>query len=171
MTIRLLPSIDELEKTFEYNPDTGELKRKLFRGKPCDPYLVGTPDETGHLHVFACFAMFPVTRVAWKMYYKEEPPEVIDHYPDTTTDNNRITNLRKSNYSHNTAIGKVNSVNKTGVKGLTVSSRTKDKQYIASLRVKDKRWKLYFPYTDEGKQMAVDWLNDMRKIIHNVEDK
>lgn len=59
-------------------------------------------------------------RIAWKIYYKEEPPEILDHIDGDGT-NNKILNLRKATIYQNGWNVKKSTRNKSGYKGVSFS--------------------------------------------------
>jgi hypothetical protein len=88
-----VPSLAYLNDTFEYDPYTGILSRKLgFKGslKPIK-YNSGR----GWIRVRIKGKNYGVHRIAWKMFYGEDPPLhlQIDHINRVRSDN-RISNLR-----------------------------------------------------------------------------
>jgi hypothetical protein len=91
-----LPPLEVLQKKFEYNPENGTLTRKS-NNQPAG-YLT----ERGWLRVKVDNTHYRVHRIAWKMFYGEDPPTGldIDHINRNKTDN-RITNLRVVTRSEN----------------------------------------------------------------------
>ena len=118
--------INYVLENFDYNFHTGELFRVLsggvraIAGTECNGYMrskVKTRLEYNH-------------RIAWAMYYQEQPPEFIDHI-DRDRQNNTITNLRACSLSGNQSNRKISSNNTTGYTGVTfVKSRNKFKAVI-----------------------------------------
>lgn len=84
-----LPPLEVLQEKFEYNPDTGVLLRKS------NNKTAGYPTQRGWLRVKVCNTHYRVHRIAWKMFYGEDPPVgmELDHINMVRTDN-RISNLR-----------------------------------------------------------------------------
>lgn len=91
-----LPPLEVLQEKFDYNPDTGVLLRKS-NNKPAG-YLT----QRGWLRVKVYNTHYRVHRIAWKMFYGEDPPTGldIDHINRDKTDN-RIVNLRVATRSEN----------------------------------------------------------------------
>jgi hypothetical protein len=90
-----LPPLELLLERFEYNEETGELTYKNINKNKLKGAVAGYPTQRGWLRVKIEKLHFRVHRIAWKMYYGEDPPEglEIDHINRIRTDN-RIKNLR-----------------------------------------------------------------------------
>jgi hypothetical protein len=157
-----LPSYELLHQTFNYDPETGFLYRKSFRGKPTEPYIVGSEDRTGHLHVYVSGHSYPVIRVIWKMWYNEEPPEEIDHFPDPNPQNNRINNLRAATSQQNQANRTLDDRNKLGVKGM----HERKNRWLCVITSAGETFRQSFPKTPEGFDKGVEWLKKMRETLN-----
>jgi len=85
-----LPPLEVLNDRFRYDPETGILSRTRWGWGPCG-YLT----SNGYLRVKVNDTHYRVHRIAWKMYYGEDPLEGldIDHINRDKKDN-RISNLR-----------------------------------------------------------------------------
>jgi hypothetical protein len=97
-----LPPLEVLQEKFEYNPETGELRYKKKSPKNRAGDIAGYPTQRGWLRVKVCNTHYRVHRIAWKMFYGEDPPVGmdIDHINRVKTDN-RIVNLRIASRSEN----------------------------------------------------------------------
>jgi hypothetical protein len=96
MRIKALPELELLKDTFEYDTETGEIKRK---GK-----VAGWVDEKGYRRLrFKNRTLF-ANRVAWAIGNNQQPPidMVVDHI-DEDPSNNRLNNLRLLTISQNSA--------------------------------------------------------------------
>ena len=84
-----LPPLEVLQEKFEYNPERGVLTRRS------NNQTAGYSTQRGWLRVKVGGTHYRVHRIAWKMFYGEDPPEGldIDHINRDKTDN-RISNLR-----------------------------------------------------------------------------
>jgi hypothetical protein len=119
-------NIDNVLHKFDYNHFTGELMRVLAgglrstAGTDCNGYLRSTIDgkqEYNH-------------RIVWAHYYREQPPEFIDHI-DGDRGNNSISNLRACTLAENQMNRKVSINNTTGYTGVTyIANRGKYKATI-----------------------------------------
>lgn len=96
MRIKALPDIKLLKETFDYDSETGEIKRK---GK-----VAGWVDQKGYRRLrFKGRTLF-ANRVAWAIGNNKQPPidMVVDHI-DEDPSNNKLNNLRLLTISQNTA--------------------------------------------------------------------
>jgi hypothetical protein len=91
-----LPPLEVLQEKFDYNPETGTLSRKS------NNTIAGYPTQRGWLRVKVGDTHYRVHRIAWKMFYGEDPPAKleIDHINRNRADN-RISNLRVVTRSEN----------------------------------------------------------------------
>ena len=94
--IKALPDIELLKETFEYDSETGEIKRK---GK-----VAGWVDKKGYRRLRFKNGTLFANRVAWALGTGSQPPidKVVDHI-DEDPSNNRLENLRLLTISENTA--------------------------------------------------------------------
>lgn len=100
---KTLPSLEELQERFNYDPETGVLSWKVPthpRIKPGD--LAGCGNGKGYLKVKVGNSPYRVHRIIWKLAYGEDPPAnmEIDHVNRNRADN-RLTNLRLVTPSEN----------------------------------------------------------------------
>lgn len=108
-----LPSIDVLRDRFVYSPESGEVRWSAGRRRAGN--LVGYVSHYGYLVVEVDRVVCMVHRVAWKLFYGDDPPKYVDH-ADGDKLNNRISNLRSASWVQNRANSKVAS--KSGFKGV-----------------------------------------------------
>ncbi len=125
-----LPSVEYLRQCLSYNPDTGELNwlsrpehhfstrrgcsvfNSQHAGKPA-----GNLTPVGYISVFLLRANYPSHRLAWKLFYGEDPKLVIDHINGVKHDN-RIVNLRDVSRATNGLCCVKSVSNKSGVTGI-----------------------------------------------------
>jgi len=108
---------DSWLEAFSYNPITGEILRKVKTGNyPAGSKCTGK-FLNGYLKVTYKGKQRLQHRLAWFLYYKEQPPEQIDHINQDKTDN-RIENLRTVTTSQNQMNIGVHERSQTGIKGI-----------------------------------------------------
>lgn len=125
--IKLLPSQEELQRTFDYDPETGVLRWKRredaswqfnckYAGKVAgtvhEEYIVIGWRRGGRL------TYFQANRLIWKLMTGEDPLVFIDHR-DGNKLNDRWDNLRPATNGQNIQNSKLRKDNSTGVKGVT----------------------------------------------------
>ena len=85
-----LPPLDLIEANFEYDPNSGDLRRRQS-GK-----AVRNNDRTSHcMKVRVGRKTTQVSRVAWYLFYREDPVGYKIEHIDGNPRNNCINNLRK----------------------------------------------------------------------------
>jgi len=91
-----------LDQRFFYCPETGQVtwlvdrRSRKVKGKP-----VGMKDRDGYLVTKIMYKQVKVHRLAWALYYREDPCAMeIDHV-NGVKDDNRIENLRLATPSQN----------------------------------------------------------------------
>ncbi|AZU99221.1 HNH homing endonuclease [Acinetobacter phage vB_AbaP_APK2] len=108
---------DELKLKFKYDPDTGVITRLERMGN----YAANTPCVgkfvSGYIKIRYKGIIYSGHRLAWFLYYGEEPPKYIDHINQDKADN-RISNLRATTTSQNQMNIKVHERSTTGIKGI-----------------------------------------------------
>ena len=105
-----LMNFKELDRLFRYDPETGEIRNKIDRGgskgriaKAGD--IATSKMGKGYLQVALTKGQrqikYNAHRLAWLLYYKEDPGDMeIDHIDQDIT-NNRISNLRLVDHQRN----------------------------------------------------------------------
>jgi len=111
---------------FDYNPSSGELFRVLTGGERA---IAGTPCN-GYMRSKVKGALEYNHRIAWCHYYREQPPEFIDHINRVRTDNS-IKNIRACTLSQNQSNRKLSSNSSTGFTGVCYVE--KSKKYKATI--------------------------------------
>lgn len=115
---RKLPSLALLQEYLKYYPDTGNLFwLKETRGSRPNTLAGALDKSTGYTRIMFQGIKYGASRIAWKLYYEEEPPNFIDHINGKRADN-RIENLREATNAENVFAGKLRSDNTTGIKGI-----------------------------------------------------
>lgn len=125
--IKPLPDVEELNKWFRYDPETGDLWKKPKVNAKGELRVITSlkpvrrktySKTTAYYQVFIPHSdrFYLVHRIIWKMWYGKDP-EVIDHINGIGTDN-RIENLRSVDMLQNARNMGLNSRNKSGVSGV-----------------------------------------------------
>ncbi len=109
--------LDKLNVLFVYDEVLGNVVRKIDCGKKCKAgQVAGSKNGQGYIEIKVDGKSIGAHRIAWMLYYKENPPEFIDHINRDPSDN-RISNLRAATKSQNGANRVALSNNNAGIKG------------------------------------------------------
>jgi hypothetical protein len=116
--LKPLPDQATLLRIFTYDPATGALVRKMFRGmgKPA-----GTKKPRG-IQVFVDRGQFAAHRIIWKMVTGKDPSALLDHRNCDPHDN-RWVNLRDATHPQNNHNQRLRSDNLSGFKGVHIRKR------------------------------------------------
>ena len=152
---------DDLKSKFKYDPETGVITRAVRLGN----YAAGTACTgkfaNGYVKVGCNGVQMLGHRLAWFLYYMEQPPEFIDHI-DLDKANNRITNLRAATNSQNQMNIKVHKRSKTGIKGIMPVRG--GKSYRAEVCVDGVRYQKQSKYIAE----LENWLLNIKPKLHGT---
>jgi len=108
-----------LSSRLRYEPDTGNFFWLIGCGKVKPGDKASYIKDSGYITLGK--RRVPAHRVAWFIFYKENPPEFIDHINGDRCDN-RICNLRAATISQNQMNKKKGLSNTSGVKGVHFDS-------------------------------------------------
>lgn len=109
----------ELRRLFHYNPETGELTRRVNSGTAKAGDVAGTINGMGYRDVRVKSVLHKAHRIAWCIFYGEHPRGNIDHINGDRLDN-RIANLRIASLQENARNRRMNRNNKSGVTGVSL---------------------------------------------------
>ena len=145
---RPLPPFEEVDRVLRYEPETGKIYWKI---KPSRSVSKGA--EAGgiakHRNIFyrqirLNYSIHKAHRIAWLLYYKEDPGEkFIDHKNHDGLDN-RIANLRVATNTQNQYNRRICKRNTTGYKGVSKdkSHSHRNKPYSARITLDGKLLRL-----------------------------
>lgn len=168
----LMLTQEKLKEVLRYEPDTGKFYWKKL-GKMVRIVSVGdeagsvdNSERSGYVRIYLDGKNARAHQLAWLHETGEWPKTQIDHINGIRTDN-RICNLREANINENAWNAKVRTDNTVGIKGLSVhKTRHGTLNYKARVGFYGKRRSKYFPYTDDGKAQAIEWLQHTRANLH-----
>lgn len=157
----MMPSIDEIRNTLDYDPLTGLLTWKVRRGgKATIGRIAGNATKRGHIHVKLNDISMKGHRVAWAIVHGRWPEKHLDHINGNSGDN-RIQNLRECDDLLNQQNQRrPQSNNKSGYLG--VSFCKSNKKWRAQIRSEGK--KLWLGYYLTPQEASIAYLNAKRKL-------
>ena len=127
---------ERLREVLEYNEDTGVFTWKVNKIYKCSKGTkAGKINNVGYVSIGIDGRQYLAHRLAWLSYYGYLPENCIDHINGDKTDNS-IHNLREVSKSCNAFNSKINVLNKSGIKG--VSLDTKRNKYSVRIKSKNK---------------------------------
>lgn len=109
--------IEPLKKKYHYDPDTGKIHHIGANGRVMRS-VKSRKHGGGYIRIRHDGKEYLGHRVAWALYYGEQPPPIIDHI-NHITDDNRIANLRGVTHQQNTKNASLSATNKSGHVGVT----------------------------------------------------
>lgn len=116
--------IETAKTFFSYDPDTGEIRYRLRRGKCVVGTIIKCRTDSGHIVFGFERKHIRVHRLAWALTTGEWPVHEVDHINGDASDN-RWCNLRQATHAENMKNMKVPRTNKTGFKGVSWDSQSR----------------------------------------------
>ena len=155
---------DFITTNYKYDPKTGVITKN---NAP-----VGSLHPKGHLELYFRHKdkiyCFKYHRIAWFLYYKKFPEDMIDHI-DGNKLNNRIDNLRDCNNSENLCNRSKQKNNKSGYKNVLKDNRECGSgKWIVRIM---KNGKTYFGGHYINIEDAIVAADKLRKEVHNIYSK
>lgn len=134
----MMPSIDEIRNTLDYDPLTGLLTWKVRRGgKATIGRIAGNATKRGHIHLKLNDISMKGHRVAWAIVHGRWPKKHLDHINGNPADN-RIENLREcDDLLNNQNQRQAHSNNKSGYLGVHFAKSSK--KFRAQIRFDGKK--------------------------------
>jgi hypothetical protein len=157
MRVNRIP--EEIRDLLEYNPETGALTWKKW-GRKANGGVAGVLNEKGYRRIEFKGIKYRAHRIAWFLYYGEEPQNEIDHINGCKSDN-RICNLRLADQFQNAWNKKISKLNKSGIKGVHFHGR--HKKWVARIEANKKAYHL--GYFDDLNKAAIAII-ETRKQLH-----
>ncbi|EJM6742893.1 HNH endonuclease [Escherichia coli] len=153
-TLELI-SLSEINNVVKYNPISGEFTWLKSYGARKIGGTAGTITTSGYLRIFINGRHYAAHRLAWIITFGVEPEGIIDHINGIKTDN-RICNLRLATYSQNSMNSKINTLNKSGCKGVTWKKESRKWAAYGKLNGKKKHLG-YFNELEDAKKAYCDF--------------
>ncbi len=116
-------SVDFIKSQFDYDRDSGIVKRKATGGLGSKTRNHRCSYITFKIHIDGKKKNVFAHRIAWVLHYGEWPKGQIDHI-DGNGLNNRLVNLRDVSHAENQRNQKLHSRNKSGYRGVSLDRKT-----------------------------------------------
>lgn len=124
---------DEVRRLLDYDPNTGQFRRRITRKRNKIGSIAGSPDAYGYRQVYVAGKMYKAHRLAWLYTHGVWPAGEIDHI-NRVRDDNRICNLRLATPAQNRQNTGSFCNNTSGVKGVVWHKRLKKWQAQIKIR-------------------------------------
>ena len=119
-------NIQKMQDCISYDPESGVMtwKKVLSNRAKLGGICGGNIDSKGYGRVCFDGKQYRAHRVAWALFYGQEPDQQIDHINGNRLDN-RIANLRLASNAENSRNCRLSKNNTSGVTGVCYHSRAK----------------------------------------------
>lgn len=153
-------SAECVKSLLNYDRQSGVFTWKSGRKPGTTGKVAGSAHHSGYQIIGIYGTYYMAHRLAWLIEHGEWPVALIDHVNGDRSDN-RIVNLRSADFSQNRRNSKMNSNNKTGIKGVSWNSGMS--KWHARIRCQGSYKHLGF-YTDI--ELAELVINEARAKFH-----
>lgn len=160
------PSQEHLRTVLGYDPDTGVFTWKsgtrAFRNIAGE--VAGSARESGYVTIgFRGVGQIMAHRVAWVYMYGPIPEGMEIDHKDRNPNNNAISNLRLATRSDQNRNKRVQSNNRSGLKGAYFHACRKGKKWRSQLKMPDGKLKFigYFDTAEEAHKAYADLSNQV----------
>lgn len=152
-----------LREVLHYDPSTGIFTWIIATSDRLKVNTIaGSLRKSGYRNLQVDKKLYLAHRLAF-LYMVGYIPKYVDHINGDPSDNS-WENLRECSLKQNQYNRKRDVRSVTGVKGLTI--RNNNKYYYANVITNRKHNSKYFPFTEEGKAEACEWLEQTRLRLH-----
>ena len=97
---KALPPLEELQKEFNYDPETGIVTARVSRGTRKKGSVVGRISN-GYRRAKYKRVEYELHRIIWFLHYKIDPQNLLIDHVNGVRDDNRIVNLRLATRQQN----------------------------------------------------------------------
>lgn len=168
MKINPLPPLEVLEELLSYDPKTGELRWQVSRGGVLQGAIAGRVDHTNRRIIGIASKVYVAHRIAWKLHYKKEPVDLVDHINGDPGDN-RIDNLREATHSQNRVNSKAHADSNLKAKGITWCKT--HVRFVCSVTFEKRTFTKGFGVGNYGSKEAAfeaakKWVQNKRQELH-----
>lgn len=155
-----------LRELLDYDPATGEFRRRISGGGVCQGSTAGSVRPDGYIVIGVDYESHLAHRLVWLYVYGELPENDVDHINGSKADN-RFANLRAASRSENLANCRMRKDNTSGLKGVSFNKRGGN--WLAQISIRGRQTRIgTFPSKEEAyaayRQRATCEFNDFARV-------
>jgi len=150
-----LPSFEEVNSRIQIDSETGVMTWRYSvanRIKPGDK--VGSPNKSGYLHCRINNKGYKLHRLAWLLYYQEDPGKYYIDHKDGNPLNNSKNNLRKVSHKQNRHNTVTKTKPKSGFRGVDLLPSGRFRAYYGDQQLGT------YDTGEEAKRAREEWLQE-----------